>query len=142
MIDLEAYGEYGRYVVPYDIPNGPSRGFVFDGDTGVADLDHETAACHDWRYIVGKSKVVSDLKYMWGYIKDQRPLRAIGRFIGLTIGGHYFYCKNRRDRLKRGITTVLEERTVPCDFEDEWIWPVRTWLLSDLKRNEDNGRTL
>ena len=124
---------FGQYVTPCDIPEGPPRGFRFDGDSCVFDLDLKTAAKHDWDYLVGRGKLASDIAYAMGYVRDQRPLRALGRFLGLSIGGHIFYHRNRRDRIERGVGAIIAERMIDRYDEDIWIWPVLTWKLEDLK---------
>jgi len=126
--------EHGPYVVPFDIPNGPPRGFLFDGDSGVADLNDEVAAKHDWDYLTGRMKFTADLAYLWGYIRDQRPARGLLRFLGLTIGGHGSYHRHRKDRHEHGTTAMILSRIHPAATDPQaWLWPYRTWLVDDLK---------
>jgi len=126
---------FGRYVTPYDIPGGPPRGFRFDGSTGVPDLELETAACHDWDYLVGRRKSAADARYAWRLICDWRPLVAVWRFTGLTFLGWPAYMHHRANRKLRGVEALIAERMVPHAQDDRaWVWPVRTWRLRDLRR--------
>ena len=131
---------YGDYVVPYDMgPDGPPKGFIHDGDSFVADLDHETAARHDWDYFIGVGKLAADWRYTWGYIKDQRPVRAIVRLLGLSVFGHIPYRHHRRRMKEVGLDSLLEERMIHYAAGDYWDWAhkdiQKSWLIEDLRRN-------
>jgi len=134
MTALADLKRFGKYVVPYSLEynGGPPRGFVFDGDSGVPDLDHETAARHDWDYFQGASKVMADARYACGYVRDQRPIRAIIRWIGLTAFGWLAYYRHRDDAKRRPNVIRLRERMVDPDQWD-WTVAVRSWLLADLR---------
>jgi len=128
---------FGQYVVIRDLTDSAKRGFIFDGDSCVADLDHEIAARHDWDYLIGTRKLTADWRYTWGYIKDQRPLRALIRFCGLSIFGHIPYRHHRARRKEWGLETLLAERMVPHSADDSvWDWNnnalQKSWLLQDL----------
>jgi hypothetical protein len=126
---------FGRYVVPFDLKDGPPRGFVFDGDSCVLDLDHETAARHDWAYLLGNGKLRADWRYMAGLTKDKRPLWGAVRWLGLTLGGWLPYYRHAAERRKAGLPILIAERMVPhADDDSVWVWPVKTWLLADLRR--------
>ena len=134
-MDFPLIQRFGKYVTPYKIDGIVPRGFVHDGDSGVADLDHETAARHDWDYFNGASKLASAFRYATGYFKDQRPVRAILRLLGLLVGGWSAYRKHRKRQKEHGLQVLLAERMVPhADDDGVWRWPYSTWLLEDLKR--------
>ena len=130
---------FGNYVVIRNLPRSAPRGWVYDGDTGVPDLDHEIAARHDWAYFTGARKLTADWGYTWGYIKDHRPLRAVIRFLGLSVFGHIPYRHHRARRKEWGLETLLAERMVPHAADDSvWDWDYdalqKSWLLRDLRR--------
>jgi len=129
---------FGEYVVPFDI-TPVSRGFVFDGDSCVADLDLPTAARHDYDYLTGARKLSADLRYTWGHIKDQRPLRAVVRLLGLSVFGWGAYLHHAHRRKEYGLDALLAERMVPHAADDYvWDWGnpelLETWLLEHLHR--------
>ena len=131
--------QYGDYVVPYDMsPDGPLRGFLHDSDSCVSNLDHKTAARHDWDYFIGVRKLTADWRYTWGYIKDQRPLRAIVRLLGLTLFGHIPYRAHRHRMEEVGLDVLLEERMIHYAEGDYWDWAHKdiqqSWLIKDLRR--------
>ena len=126
---------HGEYVVPYDVPGGPPMGFVFDGASGVLDLDLESCATHDYDYTTGRySKLGSDARYTWRLIKDKRPLWAAVRFLGLTVGGWRAWRKHRK---RNSRDRIAERMVTDADLDiDVYVWPVRTWSLWDLRPAE------
>lgn len=134
-IELKHLERFGDYVVPFDMHDGPPRGFVFDGDSCVIDVDLHTAARHDWDYLTGAGYWKSNWRYFVGFCKDLRPLWGLVRFTGLTAGGWVAYWKHRREQRRFGLAIRIAERMVPeSTKEGVWVWPVETWLLKDLKR--------
>ena len=127
-------GKYGDYVVPFDLPGGPPRGFQFDGDTMVPDVHLENAARHDWDYLTGAGRFGADCRYAARLALDHRCVRALVRWVGLTLGGWVLYGRHTRRRKLLGLQAVIAERMIPHHDQDVWDWPVRTWLLKDLKR--------
>ena len=130
--------KYGDYVVPYDMgPDGPPRGFIFDGDSWVLDLFLREAAKHDWAYFIGKSKWVADWEYVWGHLK-KFCLVAPHRYLGLMLFGGRAYGAHKARLKAQGLETLLEERMVHYAAGDYWDWAhkdvQKSWLLKDLRR--------
>lgn len=132
---------FGRYVVPFDQGGaGPPRGFVFDGDSCVIDLDLPTAARHDWDYLCQRGFWRSNWRYFTGLAKDKRPLWALIRYVGLTGGGWVAYCNHGRRNRREGLAVRIAERIIPHAQDDGvWVWPLKTWLLADLRRAPTPG---
>jgi len=128
--------QYGQYVVPFDMgPKGPPRGFVFDGDSGVLDLNLRVSARHDWDYLLGRNRWLADLRYAWGYAK-KLSIVVLWRYPGLLIGGGAAWRKHKRARKATPLNVLIARRMIPHASGDAWDWSTvqRTWLRKDLKR--------